>query len=573
MNFPALIPSNSLHFLEKTKPHFQIRRGRIPLWSTTHHVGAYVQASSETSGKRSVSKKCTDRENENRGPLRLENGGKGWIHFVGVGGCGLSALAMLALKQGFEVSGSNIVWSSYMNGLQDAGAHLYIGHSVSKLKGIKGLKLPDAMVVSSAIPQDNVEILYAKAAGVPVYKRDYWLARLTEGYNLIAVSGSHGKSTTASILAYVLKAMGDDLTAVVGAHVPQFPEGNIISGCGQNFVLEADEYDGCFLGLSPYIAVVTNLDWEHVDNFQDEEAVKSTFRRFLKLIKVGGHLIISGDSPGACSLLSHRGQATGSEYSSDVMSVPNLEPCDNHYRITTYGISSLNDWYASSVHSNFHGGTDYTLCHRGYRVADIRLQITGIHNVLNSLAVISTVMVLFSDRMQFYELIDHLRSHLRSFTGVSRRFEMVGTIYGCHIYDDYAHHPTEIHAVLQAARRRFPFKALLVVFQPHTYSRLVALKDGFATALSDADQVVVTAVYPARETNVWNVSGRDFAASIIGPPSEYISSLEDVVDKLVLQISKDLHRQIVVLTLGAGDITTVGPKVLHKLQQKLQANL
>ncbi|KAK7859273.1 udp-n-acetylmuramate--l-alanine ligase [Quercus suber] len=507
MDFPVLSQSNSLRFpsdfLEKPKPYFPIRRSNTPLWSTTNHTPPSVPALSKTS-----SIKCTVKETQNQEPFQSENGRKGWIHF------------------GFEVSGSDVKWSSYMDGLQEAGARLHIGHSVLNLKGSDGSRLPNAIIVSSAIPQDNVEILHAKSAGVPVHKRDYWLGRLTECYKLIAVSGSHGKSTTASMLAYVLKAMGDDITAVIGAHVPQFPEGNIISGGGQNFVLEADEYDGCFLGLSPYIAVVTNLDWEHVDIFEDKEAVKSTFRRFLNLIKVGGHLIIYGD----------RRQTTGSEYSSGVMPAPNLELFHEHYRITTYGISSLNDWHASSIRPNCHGGSDYTLFHREFPEVDISLQIPGVHNVLNSLAVIATVMALFSDRMQCYELISRVRLHLKSFNGVSRRFEMIGTICGCHIYDDYAHHPTEIRAVLQAARQ----------------SRLAALKDEFATALSEADHVVVTAVYAARDKGFWDVSGSDLAASINGPPCEYISSLEAVVDELVLQISKDLHRQIVVLTLGSG---------------------
>lgn len=154
--------------------------------------------------------------------------------------------------------------------------------------------------------------------------------------------------------------------------------------------------------------------------------------------------------------------------------------------------------------------------------------------------------------------------------GVSRRFDLIGTIYGCNIYDDYAHHPTEVRAVLQAARQRFPNKALIVVFQPHTYSRLVALKDDSATALSEADQVVVSAVYAARETNDWNISGKDLAASIIGPPSEYIPCLGNVVDKLALQILRDPLPEIVILTLGAGDVTTVGPKLLYELQSRSQ---
>ncbi|OMO68391.1 hypothetical protein CCACVL1_19984 [Corchorus capsularis] len=491
---------------------------------------------------------------------------KQWIHFVGVGGCGLSALALLAVKQGFEVSGSDIRWSSFMDGLEQAGVRLHVGHSMSNVESNNGLRFPNAIVVSSAIPQDNVEILHAKSMGIPVYKRDYWLAKITEHHKLIAVSGSHGKSTTAGLLAYVLKAMGDDLTAVVGAHVPQFPGRNIVSGDSQHFVLEADEYDYCFLGLSPYIAVVTNVDWEHVDIFQDEVSVKTVFRRFLRKIRRGGHLVICGDSLGAYSLLDCRSEGPEPEHLSGARSIPSSDIVGCN--IITYGISSTNEWHASSICPNSKGGSDYILCHRGQPLAKISLQIPGVHNVLNSIAAIATIMALLHDQRQINELINSLTLHLPNFIGLSRRFEMIGKIHGCHIYDDYAHHPTEVYMVLQAARQRFPMKRLVVVFQPHTYSRLAALKDDFAQALSNADHIVVTAVYSVREVGNWNVSGKDLTDSIIGPLSEYIPALEDVIDKLALEISKDPLRQILILTLGAGDINTVGPKLLHELQKR-----
>ncbi|XP_058105680.1 uncharacterized protein LOC131249127 [Magnolia sinica] len=490
---------------------------------------------------------------------------KGWIHFVGVGGCGLSALAMLALRQGFEVSGSDIAWSSFMDGLQKAGAQLYVCHSSSNIRRNNGSTLPTAVVVSSAIPPDNEEILHAKSAGIPVYKRDQWLREITEQYTLIAISGTHGKSTTASMLAYVLNAMGDNITAVVGAHVPQFQGGNVISGFGNNFVLEADEYDGCFLGLSPYVAVVTNVEWEHVDVFPDEEAVRNIFRKFLQQIRVHGHLILCGDSAGAYSLLTH---SKNGNVSNNGPLMPRSKTSTTGYKITTYGTSTQNDWRATSIVTNLQGGTDYVLCHRGSPVAVISLQLPGVHNVLNSLAVIATVAALVGDNNLTYEMINRTRLHLKKFIGVSRRFEKIGKIHGCHIYDDYAHHPTEIRAVLQAARQKFPFQALWVVFQPHTFSRLVALMKDFAAAFGDADHVIVTEIYAARETNVWNVNGRDLATCISGLSSEYIPRLGDVVDKLVLEISKESDREMLVLTLGAGDITTLGPKVLRKLQQR-----
>ncbi|KAK8267642.1 hypothetical protein V6Z12_D11G012300 [Gossypium hirsutum] len=490
-----------------------------------------------------------------------------WVHFVGVGGCGLSALALIAVKQGFEVSGSDIQWSSFMDGLQQAGVRLHIGHSTLNIQSENGSRFPNCIVVSSAISEDNAEVLHAKSIGIPVYKRDYWLAKLTENHTLIAVSGTHGKSTTSALLAYVLKAMGDDLMAVVGASMPQFPGGNVIWGDGPHFVLEADEYDGCFLGLSPYIAVVTNVEWEHVDFFQDEEAVKTFFRRFLKRIRVGGHLIICGDDVGARSLLDYTSEGSKPEHASGTMSVTSSDV--DGYNIITYGISSTNEWHASSICPNSKGGTDYVLYHKGQPLANISLQIPGAHNVLNSLAVIATVTVLLQGRRQVHELINSLKLHLLDFIGLSRRFERIGKIHGCDIYDDYAHHPTEVYFVLQAARQRFPSMRLVVVFQPHTYSRLAVLKDDFAVALSHADHVVVTAVYSVREAGPRNVCGKDLATSIISSTSEYIPSLDDVVDKLALEICKDPLREIVILTLGAGDVNTVGPKLLHELQKRL----
>ncbi|KAH9646849.1 UDP-N-acetylmuramate--L-alanine ligase [Citrus sinensis] len=409
---------------------------------------------------------------------------------------------------------------------------------------------------------------FQKSKGVDSFRGNWWFWVICTRQ----ARSQTRKSTTASMLAYVLKAMGDDLTAIVGAHVPQFPDGSIFYGGGKNFVLEADEYDGCFLGLSPSVAVVTNLDWEHVDIFEDEDAVKSIFRRFLKQIRVGGHLVICGDSQCARSLLDQIKQDTGLKYSGGVVSnqSSDLWGQGHDYKIITYGFSSFNDWYAESVCPNVQGGSDYILCERGRPLAQISLQIPGVHNVLNSLAVIATVLTLIGDKRQSHESIACLKLPLSKFMGVSRRFDLIGTIYGCHIYDDFAHHPTEVRAVLQAARQRFPNKALIAVFQPHTYSRLVVLKDDFANALSEADQVVVSAVYAARETNDWNINGKDLAASIIGPPSEYIPCLGNVVDKLALQILRDPHPEIVILTLGAGDVTTVGPKLLHELQTRSQ---
>ncbi|KAK5782639.1 uncharacterized protein LOC108454576 [Gossypium arboreum] len=564
---PATSVSDSRYF----QPNFLEKVKIIVHLTGLHHKNTVLEkcilASKKNRRISLIKTRATKREQHCNIEHLKDRNQQNWVHFVGVGGCGLSALALIAVKQGFEVSGSDIKWSSFMDGLQQAGVRLHIGHSTLNIQSENGSRFPNCIVVSSAISEDNAEVLHAKSIGIPVYKRDYWLAKLTENHKLIAVSGTHGKSTTSALLAYVLKSMGDDLMAVVGAYVSQFPGGNVIWGDGPHFVLEADEYDGCFLGLSPYIAVLTNVEWEHVDFFQDEEAVKTFFRRFLKRIRVGGHLIICGDDVGARSLLDYTSEGSKPEHTSGTMLVTSSDV--DGYNIITYGISSTNEWHASSICPNSKGGSDYVLCHKGQPLANISLQIPGAHNVLNSLAVIATVTVLLQGQRQVHELINSLKLHLLDFIGLSRRFERIGKIHRCHIYDDYAHHPTEVYFVLQAARQRFPSMRLVVVFQPHTYSRLASLKDDFAVALSHADHVVVTAVYSVREAGPRNVCGKDLATSIISSPSEYIPSLDDVVDKLALEICKDPLREIVILTLGAGDVNTVGPKLLHELQKRL----
>ncbi|ONK80311.1 uncharacterized protein A4U43_C01F16260 [Asparagus officinalis] len=344
-----------------------------------------------------------------------------------------------------------------------------------------------------------------------------------------------------------------------------FKEGNIIPGSGPNFVLEADEYDCCFLGLSPSVAVVTSVEWDHVDIFHDEEAVLDTFRKFLQKVKIGGHLIICGDSAGAYSLVSK----SIKERVSDCEMVLTSLASKPGYSITTYGISSKNDWHASSVTPNSHGGQDYVLYHNNCPIGNVSLVLPGVHNVLNSLAVIATVALLVSDQKKLNATISSVAYHLSTFTGVSRRFELVGSLNKCHIYDDYAHHPTEVRAALQAARQLFPYQALWIVFQPHTFSRLAALMKDFATAFVDADHLIITEVYASREMNGCSCDGRELASSIRGPSCEYIPKMEDVIEKLVYEISSDINQEIVVLTLGAGDITTLGPELLKRLREKL----
>eukprot|EP00249_Psilotum_nudum_P017213 c26214_g1_i1 orf=11-1696(+) len=501
------------------------------------------------------------------------------VHFVGIGGAGLSALASFALLQGWQVSGSDVCSSRKAEELRSAGVRVHIGHSAHHLWDEKGTGLPDAVVISSVIPADNVEVIAAQMLGVPVYKRDAWLAKLTETYDLIAVSGSHGKSTTAAMLAIVLHDLRDDISAVVGADVLQFPDGgNAMLGEGCHFVLEADEYDGCFLSLSPVLILVTNIEWEHVDLFPDEASLRDIFMKFIMQLKPGGTLIVCGDSAGSMSLVTMLRER---EWLEDYQSV-NKDLLSSEanccQRIVTYGLGLENEWCAVRLICNEQGGTDYIAVHAGKPIATVSLKLPGSHNVLNSLGVIAAVVQLalqgsMNQQLQNKVAKDAGRS-LGNFVGIRRRFEFVGRVRRCQIYDDYAHHPTEVRATLQAARQRFNQDFIWVVFQPHTYSRLTKLLQDFATAFSAANYVIVTEIYAAREENVWNISGSDLACSIIGPSALYIPKLDDVLEKLTSELAiSNLHDadkigDIIIITLGAGDVTSLGPRLLHGLSTK-----
>ncbi|KAH9308271.1 hypothetical protein KI387_036182, partial [Taxus chinensis] len=566
----------NLHFKSKSKPGGGHRN------SGRSSVSHQLEEGHRYTRPNSFCRANSTRENNgnNEGSDEEE---KGRIHFVGIGGSGLSALAMLALKQGWKVSGSDVTWSMHMNALERAGARLHIGHSSTHLlEKNKQASLPVAVVVSAAIPEDNEEISFARTLGIQIYERNAWLAKITERYNVVAVSGSHGKSTTTAMLAFVLHSLGDDITAIVGANVPQFPEGgNAIAGHGSCFVLEADEYKECFLGISPSLAIITNVEWEHVDFFQNEASVREVFRRFVMRVKLGGILIACGDSPGVCSLLGtlqpKKWAARGLTSEISTQRVGFNSGC----RLMTYGYEETNDWRAVSVMPNASGGTDYVVLYAGMPMAKVSLKLPGTHNVINSLAVIASVASLAEGQSRNFNVRNELRTtqevvkaaskHLGNFIGICRRFEFVGKIQGCDIYDDYAHHPTEVHAVLQATRQRFSERALWVVFQPHTYSRLAGLLQDFSVAFNYADRVIVTKVYAAREKNIWNISGKDLVSSIIGPSTEYIPELDDVLERLVCEIPS-YHGEVVILTLGAGDITTLGPRLLNDIWHYITYN-
>lgn len=508
--------------------------------------------------------------------LHSQTENKQWVHFIGIGGAGLSALAFYALKQGWYVTGSDISWSKKLEDLQKAGARVHAGHHESQLWGQDGKQLPNHVVLSAAIPCTNVELMAAQKLGIQIHTRGSWLARATCGYDLIAVSGSHGKSTTTAMLSMVLKDMGNNISAIVGADVPQFPGGgSVMHGSGSTFILEADEYDGCFLSLSPQLALITNIEWEHVDMYTNEAAVKDHFKKFCMCLKAGGTLIFCGDSDAAKSVAAAVVQGEVSEDEGD-----SKRYTKTLHQVISYGLGEGNIWQALMIAPNTHGGSDYLATCNGEAMTQVQIQLPGAYNVLNSLAVIVTAAVLAAQKFASdaelslvaqKEAAEAASRSLQSFLGVRRRFEFVGMVEGCQIYDDYAHHPTEVRALLEAARQQFGTQPVWLVFQPHTYSRLSRLLEDFAAALATADRVIVTEIYSARERNFWGISGKDLVDQINSTPAVYVPGFDDVCAYLVAELAAfqpdGAESNIIIFTVGAGDISILGPKLLQSLSR------
>lgn len=449
------------------------------------------------------------------------------IHFVGIGGAGLSALAHIMLARGWRVSGSDREMGPRLEALRAAGAQVFVGHSAAFLGDA------DLVVVSSAVPDDNPEVVAARERGIPVYKRNRWLPEITRGYDLVAVAGTHGKTTTSAMIALVLADAGLDPTVVIGGEVPQLG-GNARAGGGRLFVLEADEYDYAFIGLEPYIAVVTNVEHDHPDMFPDEAAVRQAFEQFVARVRPDGLLVVCGDDPGARAL---------------------AETARTPAPRITYGFGEENTWRAANLRPNDVGGMDFVALHEGKPMGAFRLRVPGEHNVLNATAAIAVAAHLGV-------AMTDIQATLGRFTGAARRFEPVGSVGRIQIFDDYAHHPSEVRATLRAARQRFGQRPVWVVFQPHTFSRLAALIDQFAEAFVEADRLFVSDVYAAREQNTFGVSAQDLVARISRPPATYLPTQEEILDALLRELPDDA----VVLIMGAGDITTLGPRLRRALE-------
>lgn len=457
------------------------------------------------------------------------------VHFIGIGGVGMSGIARVAHDQGMLVSGSDLRASRYTQQLVDAGIKVSIGHEASH---IPVDPLPDVVVVSTAIMENNPELIFAKQQGIPIWHRAKMLARLGLGKKTLACAGTHGKTTTSSMLASALDGMGCDPTFLIGGIVRAY-QTNAHSGTGAYYVVEADESDKSFTYLDPYAVIVTNIEADHLDHYSDRAEIDSKFAEFMDSVADDGVVVVCGDD----ETLTQLAQATGK-------------------RLYTYGFSEHCDARISDYQAVGVGSTFSLELPDGTSVAGSVKQNPGVHNVLNAAAVLCTLWAIGED-------VHAAAAALGEFAGVRRRFDLVGEADGITIIDDYAHHPTEAAATIAAAKK-LDFNAVHVLFQPHRYSRVSlfteVMHDEFMHCFDLADTLTFMDVYPAGETPVPGVNGKTFMNVIMENPDhpevEYVPHRQNVVDALVAKAKPgDL-----VITMGAGDVTSIGPELLAALQ-------
>jgi len=453
------------------------------------------------------------------------------VHFVGIGGIGMSGIAEVLLNLGFKVSGSDLRRSAVTDRLAKLGATIYEGHKAEHVAGA------EVVVTSSAIGKDNPEILAARDIHVAVIQRAEMLAELMRLKYGIAVAGMHGKTTTTSMVAAVLAAGGLDPTVVVGGRVDAMGS-NARLGKSQYLVAEADESDRSFLKLSPILSVVTNIDREHMDCYRDMEDVESTFVEFIDRVPFYGMVIACNDDDRTRALL------------------PRVER-----RVVTYGLRKDSDFLVSD--SRVDGATShFRVSYRSNDLGEFSVHVPGQHNVLNATAAIAVGVGLDIAP-------DAIRQALKDFRGVDRRFQLKGSANGIDVIDDYGHHPTEIRATLAAARQ-CGYKRVHVVFQPHRYTRTQLLIDEFATAFVGADTVSILDIYPASEQPILGVTGEWLARRITessGRKADYISSFADAATV----IAHEAKGGEMVLTLGAGNVAQLGQQILEELELKTQS--
>jgi UDP-N-acetylmuramate--alanine ligase len=448
------------------------------------------------------------------------------VHFVGIGGIGMSGIAELLLNLGYRVSGSDLKESDITSRLASLGGSVAIGHRAENVAADV-----DVVVTSSAVKKSNPEAVAARDRGIPVIPRAEMLAELMRLKEGVAIAGSHGKTTTTSLIATVVAHAGLDPTAVVGGKLNALGS-NAKLGKGQLMVVEADESDGSFLRLSPTIAVITNVDAEHLDHYGTLEALQQAFVDFADRVPFYGLAVMCIDHP----VVQHL--------------IPRVSK-----RLVTYGVSPQADWRADGVNLSAFQAR-FTVSHRGQRQGEVALKMVGAHNVLNALACCAVAHELGIPFAVTAEA-------LGEFQGVQRRFTVRGEIRGITVVDDYGHHPAEIRATLAGARASFPHRRIVCAFQPHRYTRTRDLLGDFATAFNDADSLVLTEIYAAGEDPIAGVSGARLFEAVKACGHRDVAFFERA--DLPARLRERVREGDLVITLGAGDITHAAGELLELL--------
>ena len=451
------------------------------------------------------------------------------LHFIGIGGAGMSGLARIALTHGAAVSGSDEKDSSVLAALSALGATVFSSHKAEQVQGA------DLVIYSNAISQANSERVAAEKLNIPIYTRAQALALLMSESTSIAVAGTHGKTTTSSMLTVALQACGADPSFAIGGTISASGS-NAHRGTGQYFVAEADESDGSFIEYKPFGAIVTNVEHDHVDYFATPADVTAAFEEFARTISPDGFLVYCADDPGSLAL---GRSATG------VVAI-------------SYGENAESDLHIDQIELGAKGSRARALW-KGKSIGHLELNVPGRHNIDNAAAALAVGLHLGLPTAG-------LLAGLASFAGTGRRFELKGTVHGIRIIDDYGHHPTEIRVTLDAARRYAGDGRLLVIFQPHRYSRTQAFMSDFAAALSRADDVILLEVYAASEKPIAGVSSEVIAQSMTN--GKYIPNFVEATDT-VIEMAKPGD---VIMTLGAGDVSSLGPIIVDGLIKRFASN-
>ncbi|MBZ5603223.1 MAG: UDP-N-acetylmuramate--L-alanine ligase [Acidobacteriia bacterium] len=448
------------------------------------------------------------------------------VHFVGIGGIGMSGLAEVLLELGYKVSGSDLKASPTTDRLASRGAEIFEGHAAENVDSAK------AVVVSSAVREDNPEVMEARRRAIPVIPRGELLAELMRQKYGIAIAGSHGKTTTTSMVATILSFAGLDPTIVVGGRVGTMGGANARLGKTDYLVVESDESDGSFLKLAPIIAVVTNIDREHLDHYSGIEEIRKSFAEFVGKVPFYGLAVLCIDDDNVQQIL----------------------PSVNR-RMLTYGTSAQADLRVTQASAG-HMGSGFHLEFRGRDLGCFRLNVPGAHNVLNATAAVAVGLELEIP-------VEKIREALAAFSGVDRRFQIRGTERGITVIDDYGHHPTEIRATLEAARA-CRFKHVHVLFQPHRYTRTEALMDDFARAFHQADSVYVMDIYAASEAPIEGVTAQVLVDRLRGfghRGAHYAGAMQSGIDA----VTAAAEPGDAIVTLGAGSVYQAGEQILKKL--------